>query len=215
MSFYGLEKPSPGRVIRSTWGAGVVDALDYLYQRSAPFYGGYLSGNITPDTDLLYLIGNPDAKIKEVHAGYGYFTYQVTVNGKPVLKDGDPINIYDIFEPAQEKIIQAIDLAEGYTVGDVYTAPVGDGSILILLPSTDKSLVVKGWKLTSNGLAGETYLMLDYTSRIIGWLPLEVLRDVSNTRVRIVGQLNEPVSLYWAGLTSEVKIFYQLTYREV
>jgi hypothetical protein len=75
--------------------------------------------------------------------------------------------------------------------------------------------VVKGWKLTSNGLAGETYLMLDYTSRIIGWLPLAVLRDVSNTRVRIVGTLNEPISLYWVGLTAETRIFYQLTYREV
>jgi len=215
MTFYGLEKPSPGRVIRSTWGAGVVEALDFLYQRLAPFYEGYMSGSIIPDTDLLYLIGNPDARIKEVHAGYGYFTYEVTVDGKPVIKDGDPINIYDIFEPAKEKIIQAIDLADGYTVGDVYIAPAGDGSLLILLPSTGKSLVVKGWKLTSNGLAGEAYLMFDYTSRIIGWLPLEVLRDTSNGRVRIVGQLDEPISLYWTGLTSETKIFYQLTYREI
>jgi len=109
MSWIGLEYPEPGRVIKVTWGQKVYQALNILYEMRGPFKGGYLTGDITPDVDLAYKVGDIHARIKEVHAGYGYFSYDLFVQGKKVIKDGDPVNINDLFEPARTKITQAID----------------------------------------------------------------------------------------------------------
>ena len=43
------------------------------------------------------------------YAVYGYFEGDLFVQGKRVIKDGDPVNIYDIMQPAQQRITQAID----------------------------------------------------------------------------------------------------------
>jgi len=170
MSWIGLEKPIVGRPIKTSWGRKVVEALDILHGYSAvdyqgyihrdlvpdkdllysigkPFarikeihagYGyftydlfvqgkrvlkegevvavgvgyvaGYITGDLIPDKDLLYSIGKPFARIREIHAGYGYFTYELFVQDKKVIKDGDPVNIYDIFEPAYEKIRSVADI---------------------------------------------------------------------------------------------------------
>ena len=116
MSWHGLEKPTSGRVIRSSWGRGVVEALDILYYEGAVSYDGLIHRSLKPDKDLLYNIGFPDARIKEVHAGTGYFSQDVFIQGKRAIKDGDPVNIYDIFEPAREKITLAIDYSKLYDV---------------------------------------------------------------------------------------------------
>jgi len=116
MSWLGLEKPRSGGVIRTTWGRRVVEALDMLYYQSAVDYAGYIHRDLTPDKDLLYSLGRPFARIKEVHAGHGYFSYDVFIAGRRAIKDGDPVNIYDIFEPAQRKITLAIDYSMHYQV---------------------------------------------------------------------------------------------------
>ena len=109
MSWIGLEWPEPGRVIKVQWGQKVYEALDKLYESRGPFKAGYLAGDLIPDIDLRYKVGDINARIKEVHSGYGYFSYDVYVQGKRVLKDEDPIYIADIFAAAVSKITQAID----------------------------------------------------------------------------------------------------------
>jgi len=66
--------------------------------------------------------GDPDTPFEELYAEYGYFSGDLFVQGKQVLKDGDPINVYDIFEPAKQKISQAID----YTSTAQYIREVRD-----------------------------------------------------------------------------------------
>jgi len=75
MTWKGIEKPVSGRVIRTAWGVGVVEALDELYGWKAPFYGGYLVGDIIPDIDVAYCLGKPLARIKQVHAESVYASY--------------------------------------------------------------------------------------------------------------------------------------------
>jgi len=115
MSYYGLWKPRSGEVIKTRWGQLVVDALDDLHNRvsgiQTVFSYGYLVGDIIPDKDIAYLVGNPNARIKEVHSGYGYFTYDCFISGKRVLKDGDPIYIADLYHEARVRITEAIDYA--------------------------------------------------------------------------------------------------------
>lgn len=67
----------------------MVDALEQIYWLG-------IRGTLNVPFDYLY-------------GYYGYFFNDLLVQGKPVIKDGDPVNIYDLFEPAKQKITQAID----------------------------------------------------------------------------------------------------------
>jgi hypothetical protein len=84
------------------------------------WYGGVVTSDIYPDTDLMLNIGYADKRFKEMHMGYGYADYGMYVAGKPVLKDGDPISISDIQDLAKTKITSAIN--ESYVTS--YTSPL-------------------------------------------------------------------------------------------
>ena len=90
MSWLGVEKPISGRVIRTRWGRGVVESLDWLYARRAPFYGTYLAGDIAPDRDVAYDIGKPLARIREIHARDAYAT---TLTVGDLVFDEPAINV--------------------------------------------------------------------------------------------------------------------------
>ena len=56
--------------------------------------------------------GTSDISANSVEANSGNFKESLYVQGKPVIKDGDPININDIFDPAKAKITEAVDAAK-------------------------------------------------------------------------------------------------------
>jgi len=56
--------------------------------------------------------GDPDTPYSELYAGTGYFSDNVYVRGKPVLKDGDPITVSDLGDDAKQKITDAIDASQ-------------------------------------------------------------------------------------------------------
>jgi len=84
-------------IIRSATWNELVDQVQRIEQLIAPpsavDYYGYAYKDIKPYEDLLLNLGMPELRFKELHSGYGYFTYQVTVQGRPVIKDGDPITV--------------------------------------------------------------------------------------------------------------------------
>jgi len=101
------------------WNA-LVDAVDDLYYMlhtlpppttGGPLVGGYLYGDIIPWLDLYYSLGDPIHRFlnvwtKNIYAdpiwtSTLYASNNIFVNDKPVLKDGDPISIYDIQSQAQ------------------------------------------------------------------------------------------------------------------
>jgi len=92
-------KPKPATRITTAWGTALIDALNLLY--------GWL-------TD-----GTKDINVDELFANYGYINWNLFVQGKPVIKDGDPISLYDIFDYAQSKIAAAIDLAKVTSLADL------------------------------------------------------------------------------------------------
>jgi len=85
-----------------------------IYESAVDFYG-YVHKHLQPDADLLWNLGFEHARFREVHGGYGYFTYSLLVAGKRVLKDEDPIYISDIYVPARIKITEAIDYSKAYS----------------------------------------------------------------------------------------------------
>jgi len=106
-------KVKPLQRASSSWANAVVDALNQLYdigEASVKYEDLKALGyDIVPDQDNLRRLGDPSRAWSEVNAHIGYFIDDAFVQGKKVLKDGDPINLYDIYDPANEKITQAID----------------------------------------------------------------------------------------------------------
>ncbi|MEM1820619.1 MAG: hypothetical protein QXU64_03390, partial [Thermofilaceae archaeon] len=82
-------KPKPATRISTAWGSGIVEALNLLYD--------WLTS------------GKRDITANSVNAVYGSFSEQVLVKGRPVIKDGDPVTIYDIYDAAKSRIKEAID----------------------------------------------------------------------------------------------------------
>lgn len=98
MSWRGLrKKPSIMPLWLEEWNA-VIDSLEDVYT--------WLFG------------GTADINVNTINANTGNFSGQVYVDGKPVLKDGDPINLNDIFDPAKAKITEALDSARITSIGE-------------------------------------------------------------------------------------------------
>ena len=95
MSWRGLWKLKPKERLPSLWFAIAVDALDELY------------GNVRN----IQTRGTAESPWDYFYGYYGFFDQNLFVQGKPVIKDGDPVSVYDLGTPAQEKITQSIDNA--------------------------------------------------------------------------------------------------------
>jgi len=98
-----------GQLVTEDWYDLLVDYLEELGYGGVITTYGYVMKDLVPLLDLCIKLGIPIRRFLEVHAGYGYFSSAVWVNGKPVLKDGDPITVEDIGSAAQTKITSAID----------------------------------------------------------------------------------------------------------
>ena len=112
-------RPRPLTRITSTWGNQLVDALELLY------------GNIQD----LWKRGSAENPFKEFYAYYGFFLEDLFVKNRRVIKDGDPINIYRVLEPAKEDIAEAVSkgvthiytvLYDKYTVETSIESKVGE-----------------------------------------------------------------------------------------
>lgn len=119
-------KVRPGQRATSFWANSVIEALNMLYDLTggAVKYSDLqaLGYDIIPDKDNLRKLGDPSRAWKEVNAHVGNFLDEAYVQGRRVLKDGDPITLYDIQEPAKTKITESIDNAKVTT----YTKEVRD-----------------------------------------------------------------------------------------
>jgi len=102
-----------GQIITEDWFKFHYELHKSQIHESAVDFYGYIHKDLIPDTDLFFNIGTPLARIKEIHAGYGYFN-ALYKDGRVVLADGDPIYISDIYPEAREKITQAIDYSKLY-----------------------------------------------------------------------------------------------------
>jgi len=98
-----------GQLITEDWFDKLVDFLEEVGYGGVITVYGYVSKDLVPVEDLLINLGIPLKNFKELHVGYGYFKYDAWIEGKKILKDGDPITVEDLGSPAQTKITTAID----------------------------------------------------------------------------------------------------------
>jgi len=106
---YDHLKPRPAARIATAWGAAMVDALNELH--------GWLTS------------GERDINVSKVAAKSGEFAESLTLQGKAVLKDGDPIYVADLYDAAVGKVTAAIDAAKATAALDevrAHTASLPD-----------------------------------------------------------------------------------------
>jgi hypothetical protein len=99
LSWRGLRYKGRERLFRHEWNA-VVDALNDLY--------GWLTS------------GQQDIYVDEVYGRAGYFSEQLLVQGRPVIKDGDPITVQQFYDVAVGQITEAIDRSRATQLLEAY-----------------------------------------------------------------------------------------------
>ncbi|RLE86269.1 MAG: hypothetical protein DRJ67_07630 [Thermoprotei archaeon] len=105
-------RPKPKTRITVDWGQQVIDILEQLYGKAlAPGREalmlsdlGSLPSDVIPALDAYYSLGSDARAWLRVVAQRGEFREDVTVAGRSVLKDGDPITVSDITDPALNKL---------------------------------------------------------------------------------------------------------------
>ena len=101
-------RPKPKTRISILWGNQLVDALELLYGMAGKRLSlsdlRSLSGDIIPSINKYYNLGILGKEWNILAANYGYFQSNVFVQGKRVLKDGDPITISDFGVDAYYKL---------------------------------------------------------------------------------------------------------------
>lgn len=116
MSFDQFKAKPMQRFTSSMWNS-LMDVLnqleatnrDELIKRVKYEDLGSLAYSIVPDQDGARDLGSSDRSWNSIYAGTGHFSNNVYVQGKQVIKDGDPVEIGDIHDAARDKISQAID----------------------------------------------------------------------------------------------------------
>jgi len=131
-----------GDVITQDWYERLVDHLNKIAFQGAVDYYGYVRSDLIPIADLALNLGTKSKRFLNVFAAYGYmakldadkvqasdvaatnintnaitaksgsFDETLTLQGKQVLKDGDPIYVADLYQAAYEKITYAIDVSK-------------------------------------------------------------------------------------------------------
>lgn len=107
-----------GDPIMDWWYDDLVEYLEHLEKNGAVDYAGYAHGDIIPEQDALLNLGLSSKRFKQTHSVYGYFdtvkatsgafTQELTVQGKKVLKDEDPIHIATFYAYAKQQMEQAV-----------------------------------------------------------------------------------------------------------
>ena len=101
-------RPKTKTRITSLWGHQLVDALELLYgmtkRRLTLENLRSLSSDLLPSINKYYNIGIEGLEWNNLFANYGYFQSNVFVQGKRVIKDGDPITVSDFGVEAYSKL---------------------------------------------------------------------------------------------------------------
>jgi len=121
VSWRGLRRKGFEILFPEEWNT-VIDSLDELY------------GTLTT--------GERDINVRLVYGEGGFFKTRIYAEGRPVLLDWDPIQVYQFYDIAREQLTEAIDRARVTVTADLireYTGASRDLLVLIYgkLPSAD------------------------------------------------------------------------------
>jgi hypothetical protein len=158
-----------------------------------------LYGDLLPAVDSAYSLGSPDLQFLNIYAR------SVFVDGKPVLKDGDPVYVADLLPQAQDTLknvlinsVLARDLWE--TVPLLIQFETGDGALQVYAPPPGYRAVVRGWYSVSTGTSGLAQLRGAVSLTPVALIPLSI-PSISVPDIFLRLYYDEPLLLYYSGAT--------------
>jgi len=159
MSWLGLTHKGTEILYSDEWNR-VVDGLDILYGYVASSVKlsdlPNLPSDVAPDQDDVRDLGKDTRAWKDVYAYYGYFKAGAYVQGKPVLKDGDPVITKEFIDEAYLQI------------QSIYNFVLDNNKAL-----RNEPLDIQTWEL----IVGTSPIPISTTSQLIRRLHIKVPSD--------------------------------------
>ena len=152
MPMFDYLKVLPGQVIRSRWANDLVDAIQTVAEYGAVDYGGYVHSDLIPDVDLALNLGIQNLRFKEVHAGYGYFTYGIYPHTilLGIQQDYSATEMTNIFDPDLIILFDGIARVKALHEADFYAylywIPSATGSAILAALNEGKVIPASVWK---------------------------------------------------------------------
>jgi hypothetical protein len=194
MSWRGLRYKARERLLSKEWNA-VVDALNDLY--------GFLTS------------GQQDIFVDEVYGRTAHFTERIDCEGRPVILDGDPISIYQLYDIAKSQITEAIDATKSKaTLDAIYGNLLPKVDLLSDYVRETRDVVVK-LRMDEYGNVGVIIAEpLDEYGRVKTAPPSELLDELktaSNTKSIIASENTTGLEVVlFKGGRPNVNAFYSL-----
>lgn len=166
MAWLGLRHKGVEVLYPDEWNK-VVDGLDILKQYTDACLRKeellHLDSDIIPAQDSVYNLGEINRKWKDIYAYYGFFVDNLLVQGKPVLKDGDPVITKEFIESAKE------DIEKIYNIGVESKREIEE---VYLVASETKAKVEEVYSLLSEtkSKVEEIYQIVAPAENIETWL---------------------------------------------
>jgi len=154
----------------------------------AYWYGGKVYYDVYPYDDCILNMGLPDKRWKEVHSCSGFFSDTLQVQGKDVLKDGDPINIADIYDTAKGKITQAVN--DAYITD--YNAGI-DATLKDIKANIDAKLSTRASESTLQDVYGKIVSTYDYVREIKSEVA-DILANIDVPLSQVKGSIDDVYS---------------------
>lgn len=191
MSHWGLRKKGIEPLYPDEWNT-VLDALDQLYGNfgSSVKYSDLaaLGYDIIPDADARRSLGSASKAWLALYGYYGYFNSQVYVQGKPVLKDGDPITVIDLGDAAVADITTAVNRS----VVAAYTGNIWDKFAKIAIDQYGRVGVVISDGATGGG--GGAVTVTDLSDTAVADVTAAIDRSAVARAVDAAGRIRASLS---------------------
>jgi len=144
-----------GQLITEDWFDALVDYLEQIGYGEVISVYGYVMKDLVPIQDLLLNLGIPLKRFKELHVGSCIIKDSATIDGKNVIKDGDPLTISDFGATAEADIKN--NVRDGVDASsDIETIKSNIASILAKL---NVNLDTRGSETTLGQRSSETTLL--------------------------------------------------------
>ncbi len=117
-----------------------------------------------------------------------------------------------------ERLHETLDvdvLSTESTASDLLRSVATEGEKIIITPSYGKRISSRSWHIQSTSTSGLIALIFPNTGKYIGVLMCARGFWTGNNRCNVYGDVNEPVKLFWEGLSVNSDIFWQVAYKEI
>jgi hypothetical protein len=124
-------------------------------------------------------------------------------------------HVREVHIKSSEAVLDVDTLATESTIAGEIDTSSTTSPVVVLTPHAGKKIDTRAVYLATNSTSGEIEARFQNSGRLIGKIYCSKFAMVPLGGVRLVGDVDEPVTIEWSGLDTGAKIFYVIRYKEV